>query len=67
MLDKLNGTARWIGVGLVVLTLIIGGVVYTHTQFVTIREHDADQHRIEKQLEEIHEDVKDLLRRSYGK
>jgi len=61
---KLNGASRWAAAGLVLLAMLIGGVVYTHTQFVAMHQYDKDQQKIEKVLDEIRSDVKDLLRRA---
>jgi hypothetical protein len=53
----------WMKVLVAVMLMIGAAIAYIHTEFMTVAQHNRDQDKIEKQLDEIHADVKELLKR----
>ena len=53
---------RMVGLIISIAFACIGAVAYTHTTFVSNSTYDRDQSRVEKAIENMHEDIMHLLR-----
>ena len=60
MIDKLNGTSRWVAIALTVFGMGLGSFIYIHNTFETKAEAAKDTAYINQHLMDIKADVREI-------